>query len=129
VLCNAWSAATSVLWLIDLLPAPAPVEIRMRKLNTTTVTTEDIVEAYKQAISPAPETETEEQVTGEDGVPTQKKKNVWHRYDPDGYFHPFDGKLAKLGLLVPVAYFIWGISAIPSWGMMLIVSFMSRTMM
>ncbi|KAL1837410.1 hypothetical protein VTJ49DRAFT_3802 [Mycothermus thermophilus] len=129
VLCNVWSAATGVLWLLDIPgPAPAPVEIRMRRMNTTTVTTEDIVEAYKEAINPPPAVE-EETAEGGEAEGQVQKKGRWHRYSPDGYFHPFDGKLAKAGLLVPVAYVFWALNAIPSWGMMLIVSFMSRSMM
>ncbi|KAL2265737.1 hypothetical protein VTJ83DRAFT_6837 [Remersonia thermophila] len=128
VLCNYWSAATGVLWLLDIPgPAPAPVEIRMRRMNTTTVTTEDIVEAYKEAINPPPVEEEAQEATGEEGQAA--KKGAWHRYSPDGYFHPFDGKLAKAGLLLPLAYFFWAINAIPQWGLMLILSFFSRSMM
>lgn len=47
----------------------------------------------------------------------------------DGYFHPFDGALAKFGVSVPVAYALWVLSILPSWAMMLGVSFISRTFM
>ncbi|KAK3304624.1 uncharacterized protein B0T15DRAFT_537093 [Chaetomium strumarium] len=109
VLCNAWSANTGALWLFEMLPAPANVDIYAKRLNLTTTTTQDIVDAYKA-----------DKADAETG---------WRRIDPEGYFHPFHGKFAKWGLAVPLAYFFWALSAIPSWGMMLIVSFLSRTMM
>ncbi|KAL2132375.1 hypothetical protein VTI74DRAFT_3885 [Chaetomium olivicolor] len=112
VLCNSWSANAGGLWLFDVPPAPAPVDIHTKKLNLTTVTTQDVVDAYKAVTAASNKTEA-----------------GWHRFNPDGYFHPIEGKLAKWGLSVPLGYIFWALNAIPSWGMMLIVSFVSRTMM
>lgn len=108
VLCNSWSANTGGLWLFEVVPAPAPVDIYTRRMNLTTVTTQDIVDAYR-----APDREAA----------------GWHLYDPNGFLHPLEGKLAKLGLSVPLGYFFWALNAMPSWGLMLIVSFVSRSMM
>lgn len=47
----------------------------------------------------------------------------------EGIFHPFDGPLAKAGLVVPFGYVKWGFSQVPSWLFMVIVSFASRTFM
>jgi len=46
-----------------------------------------------------------------------------------GIFHPFDGPLAKAGLVVPFGYVKWGFAQVPSWLFMVIVSFASRTFM
>jgi hypothetical protein len=47
----------------------------------------------------------------------------------EGIFHPFDGELAKYGLNIPFGYVMWGFSFIPSWAMMIGVSFLSRSFM
>ncbi|CAN8104421.1 unnamed protein product [Discula destructiva] len=105
ILCNACSAGAGSIWLFELLPEPAPVDIYMRRMNLSTVEPASFVELYK---------------TREDKSQFTKK---------EGYFHPFDGELAKYGISVPVAYLLWGLSVVPSWAMMLGVSFLSRTMM
>lgn len=105
ILCNAWSAGAGTIWLFEMRPEPQPVDIYMKRLNMTTATPDDFVEVYK---------------TRQDKSQFTKK---------DGYFHPFDGELAKYGIAVPVAYLLWGLSVVPSWAMMLGVSFLSRTMM
>lgn len=105
ILCNAWSAGAGSIWLFELLPEPAPVDIWMKRMNLSTTNPDDYLELYK---------------TREDKSQFKKK---------EGYFHPFDGELAKYGVAVPVAYILWGLSVVPSWAMMLGVSFLSRTMM
>lgn len=47
----------------------------------------------------------------------------------EGIWHPFDGTLAKFGLAIPAGYAIWGMSKIPSWAFMIVISFVSRSMM
>jgi len=110
VLCNSWSANTGGLWLFEMLPAPAPIDVFTKRVNLTTVTTQDVVDAYAN-------TERGDTETG------------WKPIAQDGYFHPFEGKFAKLNVAVPIGYVLWALNAIPSWGMMLIVSFLSRSMM
>ncbi|KAJ4307208.1 hypothetical protein N0V88_000587 [Collariella sp. IMI 366227] len=112
VLCNSWSANAGGLWLWDVPPAPGPVDIYTHKLNLTTVSTQDVVDAYSAYVSAANKTEA-----------------GWRRFDQEGFFHPTEGKLAKLGVSVPLGYFFWALNAIPSWAMMLLISFVSRTMM
>ncbi|KAK3387716.1 hypothetical protein B0H63DRAFT_164324 [Podospora didyma] len=104
ILCTSWSASTGALWVFEMLPAPAPIDVYWKRLNLTTTTSDDILK-----------------VAGKDG-----KKSL---YLIDSYFHPFDGVLAKNGLALPIGYLLWGFNAIPSWAMMLIVSFFSRSMM
>ncbi|KAH6622776.1 hypothetical protein F5144DRAFT_581442 [Chaetomium tenue] len=110
VLCNSWAANTGGLWLFEMLPAPGPIEVLTKRLNLTTVTTQDVLDGYAS-------TERSESETS------------WKVVAQDGYFHPFEGKFAKLGVAVPIGYVLWALNAIPSWGMMLIVSFLSRAMM
>ncbi|KAL2197145.1 hypothetical protein P885DRAFT_36019 [Corynascus similis CBS 632.67] len=108
VLCNSWSANAGTLWLLQVAAPPAPIEILAKRFNLTTVTTQDLVDAY---------------------TATNRTEAGWYTIPRDGYFHPTEGKLAKLGLAVPLGYLFWVLNAIPSWGMMLVVSFLSRTMM
>ncbi|PSR75297.1 hypothetical protein BD289DRAFT_379422 [Coniella lustricola] len=105
ILCNSWSTGAGTLYLIEMLPEPAPIDIYAKRLNLSTTTPDTILDIYQ---------------TREDKSQFKKK---------DGYFHPFDGELAKYKLAVPLAYVLWALSVIPSWGMMLGVSFISRTMM
>ncbi|KAK4135668.1 hypothetical protein BT67DRAFT_440558, partial [Trichocladium antarcticum] len=103
VLCNSWSANAGAVWIFELLPRPAAVDVYSKRLNLTTVTSQDVVDAYIKR----------------DEVKLNKV---------EGYFHPFDGFFAQNGLSVPVGYALWALNAIPSWGMMLVVTFISRTM-
>ena len=47
----------------------------------------------------------------------------------EGFWHPFDGPLAKAGLGIPLGYAIWGFAQVPSWMVMVGISFFSRTIM
>lgn len=88
-----------------MLPEPAPIDIYIKRLNLTTTTPDTIVDLFQNRADKS-----------------QFKKK-------DGYFHPFNGELAQYGVAVPVAYLLWGLSVVPSWAMMLGISFISRTMM
>ena len=109
VLCNAWAVGPpSVLHF--LLPQPLADQstpattYRSIHVNRTTVTAPDIAAIHLEE--------------------TYKQKEPY-----EGYFHPFDGQLAKFGLLIPLGYVVWGLSKIPSWAFMIGVSFLSRSMM
>ncbi|KAJ9165065.1 Peptidyl-tRNA hydrolase [Coniochaeta hoffmannii] len=104
VLCNSWSASSGTVWSIDMVPPPAPVEIYRKRMNLTSTTDQTFVDLYNKG-----------------------DKEGWTYHD--GYFHPFNGPLAKNGLSVPIGYFFYVFNAIPSWAMMLVVSFFSRSMM
>ena len=104
ILCNAWSAGATNLWVFEMLPEPAPIDIYKKRLNATTVTSDDIV-ALRDA----------------------DKEKTFKRVD--GLFHPFNGKIAELGLSNAVGYFFWGFGLIPSWMTMLVLSMVSRSMM
>jgi len=109
VLCNSWSASTGNLWVFDILaPPPAPVDVYWRRLNLTTTTAETLLDIYNK---------------------DDNRATALRLLDPAGYFHPFHGKLAQYGLAVPFGYALWAINAVPSWAMMLFVSFASRSMM
>lgn len=109
VLCNAWAVGPPTV-LHFLLPQPLADQstpattCRSIGLNRTTVTAPEIAAIHLQE--------------------KYKEKEPY-----EGFFHPFDGPLAKYGLSIPVGYAIWGFSLIPSWAFMILVSFASRSMM
>ncbi|KAL2260989.1 hypothetical protein VTK26DRAFT_4835 [Humicola hyalothermophila] len=139
VLCNAWSAGTGSLWHLELLPPPAPVVIHTRRFNLTTVTEQDLVDAFvkyksgaeaEEAKKEQEQREKEKAEGGEgEGEKVKRRELRFVRFDNDGWLHPFDGKLARYGLNVPLGYAVWALNSIPSWAMMLAISFISRTMM
>lgn len=109
VLCHTWFAGPIAIWYIEL-PIPSPDQskpattIHVVPLNGTTVTAEEIVAIYKD-------------------------KTFEQRPVLDSMFHPFDGQLTQLGLNVPAAYILWAFGIVPSWTIMLGMSFLTRTLM
>ncbi len=87
-----------------MVPRPAPIDLYLKRLNITTTTAQTFLDYHASG---------------------HKEGFKQHT----GYFHPFDGFFAQNGLSVPVGYFFWLFNAIPSWAMMLGVSFLSRTFM
>lgn len=104
VLCSAWAAGPGTLWIIDLLPPPSDVEIYGKRLNLSRVTTDD-VEKY---LDPAERGEFKELAT---------------------IFHPFNSKIAKAGMSIPVGYVVHYVGMVPSWAFMFGLSMLSRTLM
>ncbi|KAK7733069.1 hypothetical protein SLS53_008256 [Cytospora paraplurivora] len=105
ILCNLWGAGAGSLWLFEIPPPPAPVDIYVKRLNLSTTDSATVTDLYK----------------------TRGDKSQFVL--KDGYFHPFDGELVKYGVAVPVAWFFWVLSVLPSWALMLGMSFISRTIM
>lgn len=109
VLCSAWAVSPPSVYHM-LLPQPLPDQslpattVRSFNLNITSVTPTEIA-----------------------AIHTQEKYKETEPYE--GFWHPFDGPLAKAGLNIPVGYAIWGFSKIPSWMFMIGVSFLSRNIM
>jgi len=104
VLCNAWSTGAPSLQIFEVLPPPAPVDVRSRGLNITTTTVKTFTDLHAS--------------------------KEWKEQKPyEGIFHPFDGFFAKNGLAVPIGYFFWVFAIIPSWLFMIGVSFLSRSIM
>lgn len=62
-------------------------------------------------------------------IPTASKSSYLEHEEYTGLLHPFDGLVSKFGLLTPFGYVMWGFGNIPSWAMMLIISFVSRNIM
>jgi hypothetical protein len=110
ILCVAWSAGVPAIWHF-LTPATAsspdaPTDLRIIRLNTTTVKVEDIT-----------------------SIPSASKSR-YEDYKPyDGILHPIDGAFQKYGVAVPFGYILFAMGAIPSWLMMLVISFASRQIM
>jgi hypothetical protein len=105
ILCNAWNAGAGSLWSINMLPAPAPVDIYKKRLNLSSIASEDFVKYRAESKEAA-------------GFALL-----------DSWFHPFNGKVTELGLAVPYGYLMWGFGLVPNWLFMLIVSFASRSIM
>jgi hypothetical protein len=76
-----------------------------KPVNLTSVTTQTILDLQAQPVDKA------------------------FRYIEPNFFHPFHGIIADYGLTIPVGYVLWALNAIPSWAMMLFVSFFSRSYM
>ncbi|KAK2735223.1 hypothetical protein FQN57_001328 [Myotisia sp. PD_48] len=110
ILCSIWSAGPPSLWHIHVpslqkgLEQKAETPIHIFPLNRTTVTPQDI---YK--------------------VHSEKLWESSPKYE--SAFHPMDGWLAQYQLNIPLGYLIYGLSVIPSWLLMIGISFVSRTMM
>lgn len=104
VLCNSWGAGPPKLWILEVPASPAPVDIHQYPLNTTTTTVKTFTDLR----------------TSQDW-----KANPLY----EGYFHPFDGPIAKYGLAQPLGYLFWAFAIIPSWLLMIGISFISRTLM
>jgi len=104
ILCNSWSAGTGSLWVFEMLPPPSKIDIHVKRLNLTTTTSKTLLDLY-----------------------AKDSKEDFHLHE--GFFHPFDGPLAKYGLSVPVGSVLYFFNVVPSWAMMLVVSFISRSMM
>jgi hypothetical protein len=105
ILCNAWSTGTSNLYVFEMLPSPAPIDVYKKRLNLTTTTSDSLVKLQESG-------------TKADFVLLD-----------DGWFHPFNGKAVEYGIAVPFGYIMWAFGLIPNWLFMLVVSFASRTMM
>jgi len=104
VLCNSWAASPLNLWILEVGAKEAPVDIHLVSLNTTTTSVKTFTDLHAT--------------------------NSWKEQAPyEGYFHPFDGQLAKLGVAVPLGYVLWALTIIPSWLFMIGISFISRSIM
>lgn len=88
-----------------MVPQPAEIDIWRKRLNLTTTTSQTFVDLY--------------------AADRADEFQLYH----DGWFHPFDGPFAKYNAAVPIGYFFWIFNQIPSWAMMIGVSFLSRRMM
>ncbi|MCJ1476495.1 hypothetical protein MMC13_005161 [Lambiella insularis] len=109
ILCSTWLMGPAAVYYIQL-PIPAADQSKPQttiytvRLNTTTTTAQDIVQIHTQK--------------------TYLKSPTY-----EGYFHPFDGLLARYNLNVAVGYILWAFALVPSWMFMILISFVSRTVM
>jgi len=102
VLCNSWGTGPLNIWILEVAAPPAPVDIHLLPVNATSITTKTL-----QDLRSSGEWKNQPVYTGQ-------------------YFHPFNGLLAQYGLAVPLGYFFWIFSVVPSWVFMIAVSFLSR---
>lgn len=104
ILCNAWGCGPGTLWIIDLLPPPAEVDVHFKRLNLSSVTADDVA----KYLDPAARGDLKTLET---------------------IFHPWNSKIAELGLSVPIGYLTYYFSMVPNWLFMFALSAISRTMM
>ena len=109
ILCSTWLAGPAAIYYM-LLPVPAADQSKPQTtiytvtLNTTTVTAKEIVEIHTKK--------------------TYEKAPTY-----EGLFHPFDGRFAQFGVNVAVGYILWAFGLLPSWTFMILISFVSRSIM
>ncbi|EGE79473.1 hypothetical protein BDDG_02413 [Blastomyces dermatitidis ATCC 18188] len=109
LLCSILSATPASVWHWQV-PAREPGQpkpktlVHMSRVNTTSVDAEAIYKVHSEK--------------------TWENKPAF-----DGTFHPVDGKLAQYGLSVPFGYVMYYVGMVPSWLMMVGISFISRTFM
>jgi hypothetical protein len=100
------AVGAGVIWAIDVVPNPSEVNIYRHRFNVTTVTSEDMLALR-----------TDDKAT----------HPGWTFHE--SIFHPFNSKAAEFGLTVPAGWVLWFFNLFPSWLFMLVVSFVSRSMM
>lgn len=110
ILCVAWSVGSPAIWHF-MTPATsvspeAPTDLRIIRLNVTTAQVDDII-----------------------SIPSSSGSRYLDYKPYDGLLHPINGAFQKFGVSVPFGYLLWALGAVPSWLMMLLVSFGSRQIM
>lgn len=109
LLCTILFTGPPCIWYIQV-PVPAADQskpatpIYVTRVNTTTITVQDLVDIHVNK-------------------DYEKQKPL------ESVMHPYDGQLSQFGLNVPVGYFLYFMQLVPSWSVMLLVSFITRTMM
>lgn len=104
ILCNAWATGPPALYIMEVTPGNQPVEVHFPRFNASSITAQDMVKMHTT--------------------------NSWKETEAyEGYFHPFDGELAKYGLANVVGWVLFAFNVLPNWLFMLLVSFASRSFM
>ncbi|KAI9739405.1 MAG: hypothetical protein M1818_005093 [Claussenomyces sp. TS43310] len=104
ILCNSWSAGPPQVWVMEIGAPGNKVPIHKISLNSSSTTVKTLTDLHSSE--------------------SWKEKPLY-----EGYFHPFDGPLQEFGLAVPLGYVLWVFAIVPSWAMMIFVSFLSRSFM
>jgi len=104
VLCHAINCWPGSLWVFEMLPPPAAINIYGKRLNLSSIAVPELLEL---------------QASG--------SKESFSLID--GWWHPFDGAVAEYGLLIPAGYVSWVFSYIPNWLFMFVISMVSRMLM
>jgi len=111
VLCTAWAAGVPVIYHFFLpkrtpgQPDP-PSPLYIHGMNISTISATEIAKIPSTSVSSYLQTE-----------------------EYKGEYHPIDGSLVKYHVMMPLGYLLWGFASIPSWLMMIGISFVSRKIM
>ena len=109
VLCTAWGTGIPSVYHFSVpkkSDPQAPIPLHIVPLNISNTNTADII-----------------------SIPSASKSRYLEYDEYTGAVHPFDGWMAKFGLLQPFGYVMWGFASTPSWLMMIGISFVSRQIM
>jgi hypothetical protein len=68
-------------------------------------------------------------VTASEIVAIHAEQTYLNQPEYAGAYHPIDGWLQRFGLLEPLGYVIWGFGSMPSWVLMILISFFGRQAM
>jgi len=72
---------------------------------------------------------TDTEISDITAIPSSSKSKYLEFDEYTGIMHPFDGIVAQMGLIQPFGYVMHAIGTVPSWMMMLGISFISRQIM
>ncbi|KAI1614763.1 PTH2 family peptidyl-tRNA hydrolase [Exophiala viscosa] len=109
VLCTSWAVTLPSVYhfMVPKKSEPqAKTPLHIKPLNFSETSTTSIVE-----------------------IPSRSKSTYLKEDEYTGLLHPFDGLLSKFGLQQPFGYVMWGLGVMPSWVMMIGISFVSRQVM
>jgi len=109
VLCTSWASSLPSVYHFNVPKKSEPqakTPLHIVPLNISNTTTSDII-----------------------SIPNASKSRYTEFDEYTGLLHPLDGWVAKLGLLQPFGYLMWGFGSTPSWVMMIGISFVSRQIM
>ncbi|KFY25606.1 hypothetical protein V491_01663 [Pseudogymnoascus sp. VKM F-3775] len=92
------------MYIFEVNAPPAKSPVYIHGFNTTTVTVQDLVKLHE--------------------TKSYKKRPAY-----EGHFHPLDGTAQEYGLDLATGWVIWAFNILPNWAFMILISFVSRTMM
>jgi len=112
VLCTAWASGVPVIYHL-MVP--------QQQAGTT--------EKPKTPLHIVPLNFTDTEISDITAIPSSSKSKYLEFDEYTGIMHPFDGIVAQMGLIQPFGYVMHAIGTVPSWMMMLGISFVSRQIM
>lgn len=104
ILCHSWASGAPLMYIFEVNAPPAKSPLYIQGFNSSTVTALDLVKLHE--------------------TKTYKERPAY-----EGHFHPLDGTAQQYGLDLATGWIIWAFNILPNWAFMILISFISRTMM